>query len=110
MKTYIKIIIIALIFVSCSNDDNKPSKPVDQLPPATQTGAQTIGCLVNGVPFTDSGVMNNFYQLIDGEYYMVINWFRNTSQGYKSGQIAINRIQIEEGQTYILNHCCPIKI
>jgi hypothetical protein len=103
MKTYIKIIIIALIFVSCSNDDNKPSKPVDQLPPATQTGAQTIGCLVNGVPFTDSGVMNNFYQLIDGEYYMVINWFRNTSQGYKSGQIAINRIQIEEGQTYILN-------
>ena len=88
--------------MSCNKDDN-PTNPIDQLPPATRTGAQTIGCLVNGVPFTDKGFMNNFYQNIGGEYFLAINWFRNTSQGYKSGQIAISRIQIEEGQTYILN-------
>jgi hypothetical protein len=103
MKTYIKIIIIALIFVSCSNDDNKPSNPVDQLPPATQTGAQTIGCLVNGVPFTDSGVMNNFYQFINGEYFLVINWEMNTSEGFMFGQIDLSKIEINEGETYTLN-------
>jgi hypothetical protein len=29
--------------------------PVDQLPPATQTGANTIGCLVNGQPWVPKG-------------------------------------------------------
>lgn len=33
----------------------KDPAPVDQLPPATQTGANTIGCLVNGQPWTPSG-------------------------------------------------------
>lgn len=103
MKNLILTFAISIAFISCNKDDDQPSNPIDQLPPATQTGAQTIGCLVNGVPFADSGVMNNFYQHIDGEYFLVINWLRNTSEGYKSGQIATNRIQIEEGQTYILN-------
>ena len=29
--------------------------PVSQLPPATQTGANTFGCLLNGQPWTPSG-------------------------------------------------------
>ena len=29
--------------------------PVDQLPPATQTGANTLGCLVNGQAWTPAG-------------------------------------------------------
>ena len=33
---------------------NEPA-PVDQLPPATQTGANTLGCLVNGQPWTPQG-------------------------------------------------------
>ena len=33
------------------NDPN----PVDQLPPATQTGANTFGCLVNGQPWLPQG-------------------------------------------------------
>jgi hypothetical protein len=57
----------------CEKDDNKPSNPIDQLPPATQTGAGTFGCLVNGVPYVDnSGFFNCFYQLVDGEYYFGI--------------------------------------
>jgi len=32
-----------------------PTKPEDQLPPATQTGANTFGCLVNGQPWTPQG-------------------------------------------------------
>ena len=32
-------------------DDDSPINPVDQLPPATQGGLNTFGCLVNEVPF-----------------------------------------------------------
>ncbi|WBA41081.1 DUF6252 family protein [Hymenobacter canadensis] len=44
-----------LLLSQCSKcKDNDPS-PEAQLPPATQTGANTFGCLVNGEPFTPAG-------------------------------------------------------
>lgn len=104
MKKLFLLLIITIAFSCCNNDDdNNPTNPIDQLPPATQTGAQTIGCLVNGEPFIDNASFNNFYQFIDGEYYLVINWEMNTSNGFKDGQIAISKINIQENQTYILN-------
>ena len=103
MKKFLFLLLTTFTLSCCDKDDNKPINPIDQLPPATQIGAQTIGCLVNGVPFTDSGIMNNFYQFIDGEYFLVINWSEDTYQGYKDGQIAFNRIEIQEGQTYVLD-------
>jgi len=76
MKTKIKFLIFILmcIFImSCSNDDDGGCVGIDCLPPATQTGAGTFGCLVNGEPFVDnSGDFNAFYQLVDGEYYFGI--------------------------------------
>lgn len=36
----------------CKKSDSGPAKPEDQLPPATQTGANTFGCLLNGQPWT----------------------------------------------------------
>jgi hypothetical protein len=39
--------------LSCHHQ-NDPT-PVEQLPPATQTGANTFGCLVNGQPWTPRG-------------------------------------------------------
>ena len=57
---------------SCNKDDNN-CQGIDCLPPATQTGAGTFGCLVNGVPYVDNrGFFNCFYQLVDGEYYFGI--------------------------------------
>ena len=72
MKLYIKIFMIALIFTGCDKD--KPTcQGIDCLPPATQTGAGTFGCLVNGVPYVDnSGRFNCFYQLLNGIYYFGI--------------------------------------
>ena len=69
-KTFILLFLICIF--GCEKED-KPSNPIDQLPPATQTGAGTFGCLVNGVPFVDnSGFFNCFYQLVDGEFYFGI--------------------------------------
>lgn len=104
MKNAIFFIVLTLTLSCCNkNDDNQQIEPIDQLPPATQNGEQTIGCLVNGQAFVDNASFNNFYQFVDGEYYLVINWDMDTSEGYKDGQLAISKIEIQEGQTYILD-------
>ena len=103
MKNLILKFACLIALISCDNDDNKPKTELEKLPPATQTGAQTIGCLVNGKAFFDNSSFNNFYQFIDGEYYLVINWDSDNSSGYKDGQLAISKTNIQEGQTYILN-------
>ncbi len=42
------------ILAACKKDKNT-ADPVDQLPPVTQSGANTFGCLVNGVVFINKG-------------------------------------------------------
>ncbi|MGC1472342.1 MAG: hypothetical protein WA775_07095 [Psychroserpens sp.] len=70
-------IILLLLFplwgLGGCNEDDDHCQGIDCLPPATQTGEGTFGCLVNGKPFVDnSGSFNCFYQLVDGEYYFGI--------------------------------------
>ncbi|WP_412560203.1 hypothetical protein [Winogradskyella sp. MIT101101] len=67
------ILLLTFTLTSCKKDDDGGCQGVDCLPPATQTGEGTFGCLVNGEPFVDnSGFFNCFYQLVDGEYYFGI--------------------------------------
>lgn len=51
MKIYLLLPLLGAL-LGCRKD--VPS-PVDQLPPATQSGANTFGCLVNGQAWTPSG-------------------------------------------------------
>jgi len=46
------LLITSLCFTQCKKN---ATNPVDELPPATQTGANTFGCLINGQPFTPGG-------------------------------------------------------
>ena len=46
--------ILLLAFTSCKSC-KKDVAPIDQLPPATQTGANTAGCLINGVAWIPNG-------------------------------------------------------
>ncbi len=63
------LIITIFVFNSCSKNDIPTTLPL-----ATQTGAGTFGCLVNGVPYVDnSGFFNCFYQLVGGKYYFNIS-------------------------------------
>ena len=50
MKKTILTFLAILFLASCSKDDNlEPTPtPVSQLPPETQTGANTFGCFING--------------------------------------------------------------
>ncbi|MDQ2770915.1 MAG: DUF6252 family protein [Bacteroidota bacterium] len=52
MKTYPLLLAALLGLSQCHKKD---PEPVDQLPPATQTGANTFGCLVNGQVWTPQG-------------------------------------------------------
>ena len=52
MKNLLLLLLVTFA-ISCCNkgDDDQPKTELEKLPPATQTGANTAGCLVNGVAF-----------------------------------------------------------
>lgn len=49
------IIVIATLMLLCAASCKKDKASEDQLPPATQSGANTFGCLVNGKVFEPKG-------------------------------------------------------
>lgn len=71
----ILLILLVVAFSAC-NYDRETANPISQLPQATQTGKNTIGCVVNGEALLPKGsplagpVQNVFYKLIDGEYFL----------------------------------------
>ena len=52
MKSYLLPALALLLLAQCKNQDPDLATPEDQLPPATQTGANTFGCLLDGQPWT----------------------------------------------------------
>lgn len=52
--------LLLLCTLSCEKDDdsNDNNDPLSQLPPATMTGENTFGCLINGDPFVVTNTSN----------------------------------------------------
>ncbi|GAA3922430.1 hypothetical protein [Hymenobacter algoricola] len=69
MKRYL-LYAALLLLTQCSKCKQDDPTPEDQLPPATQTGANTFGCLVNGQVYTPSGYngTSNYAVLYDPAY------------------------------------------
>ncbi len=96
--------------IGCEKDNpSKPSEPIaeiDKLPPATQIGANKIGCLLDGKAFMP-GYYNNsrncFYQYVNGGYYFAVS-FNNEDSNYNLTNLLIGarKKQIFEGETYDL--------
>jgi hypothetical protein len=61
MKKLIFLLLITFALNGCDNNNDKPKTELEKLPLATQTGANTAGCLVNGMAFLPKG---NFPTLI----------------------------------------------
>lgn len=60
MKKFLLLFTVLTVIVACNKDDQAPQPEpqiaeIDKLPPATQTGANKVGCLVNGKAFLPSG-------------------------------------------------------
>ena len=113
-RTFFFLLLASLFLINCNNDDNGndgPTDPLDELPAATQTGAQTLGCLINGEPFIPSNFGNSapnaFYQFVDGAYTLSI--YASSGGGNSLTSIRIqsidNPILIETGDAYPLLNC-----
>ncbi|MDP3667909.1 MAG: hypothetical protein Q8R50_14595 [Sediminibacterium sp.] len=77
MKSFL-IIAASFVLLSSSCRKNKPVNPIDQLPPETQTGANTFGCLVDGEVFKPGGAqlsggsLQCNYQFFNNSYFFVL--------------------------------------
>lgn len=103
----ILLLFLALTVAGCSDDDdNPPTDPVDQLPPATQTGAQTFGCLLDGEVFLPGNTSNNLdcvYQFVNGGYYFALQSNKRDNNNNRiTLAIGTNSLEINEGETYSL--------
>jgi len=105
MKKIILAITVLLVFNCCNKkDDDAPTNPIDQLPPATQNGANTAGCLVDGeafLPNRNSTIPLRLFYL-DGETFSLVisNEINNTSHKVL---IFLENVQIEVDKVYQLN-------
>ncbi|TMU50428.1 hypothetical protein [Flagellimonas algicola] len=107
MKNLLVLVFLATL-TACNNDDNgTPDNPADALPPATQTGEQTFGCLIDGEPFFPESGSNRpsaFYQFVRGAYTLGISAGRNDGGGENFVSIGLGALDIEglEVTTYLL--------
>ncbi|WP_405203079.1 hypothetical protein [Dokdonia sp. LLG6352-1] len=114
-KTLFLLLLASLFLINCNNDDDGddgPTDPLDELPAATQTGAQTLGCLINGEPWVPPSIgpnrPNAFYQFVDGAYTLGISG--TSEEGQFSRAIRFGGIDVVEEittGTYILQNDDP---
>ena len=106
MRKLLLFFLTTFALMSCDKDDDAPTNPVDQLPPATQTGANTFGCLLDGEAFIPSGGTNPLdcvYQLINGDRFFTLQGNkRNENFNRITLSLSTNAKEIEEGETYLL--------
>ncbi|PCI33745.1 MAG: hypothetical protein COB60_07120 [Flavobacteriaceae bacterium] len=106
MKNLMLLIVFTISLSCCKNDDDTPSNPIDQLPPATQTGENTFGCLLDGEAFLPGAGPNNLdcvYQFVNGGYFFALQ-ANKRDENFNRITIALGTInlQIEEQLTFSL--------
>lgn len=118
MKKILLYAICFLVCTGCSEDDESASTTPQQmeeevqeqmatLPDATQTGAGTFGCLVNGEVFTeDDDAFNTVYAEAGGNFFFITGAF-NPDGPVRQIRLEANQNTIEEGVTYPLGVAAP---
>ena len=93
------LLLLSFLYITCK--DKESINPIDTLPPETQTGAQTFGCLVNGqawvpsVPFPLNRLTVDYYQ----------GGFSIRATLKKDGRnqtISINKFSVLKSDKYVL--------
>lgn len=107
MKKIFLLLITTIVFSCCTKSDT-PFTTTDQLPPETHTGANTVGCLINGQVFLPKaeGInpeVNCFYQLVDGQYFFTMAFKDLRGTDVKTVSVQSSRINLQVGQNYILD-------
>lgn len=102
MKQFLLFFLCSLL-IGSSCRKHKPVDPVSQLPPETQTGANTFGCLVDGKVFLPKGdpfggpVIKAQYQFVNGKQGFGVSARRSTGETSQIVGIIGDSIQISIG-------------
>ena len=103
MKTKL-IIIIPIIFLllsSCKKHED------NELPPATQTGANTFGCKINGVNWVANGSNDSFYpQALKGGICIIDTSSNGLGQEYKK-RLSIYSFNLNRSSFNLVIGCEP---
>jgi hypothetical protein len=106
MKKLILLLTTIFVVSCCSKDDDRT--PIEQLPVATQVGANTAACLVNGQVFLPKGssqfgpILSCFYQQDQDGYHFGLAITEKGTNENKSVGIATNSNPLAENITYEL--------
>ena len=104
MKNLVLILVTALTLSCCDKDDDKPRNPIHKLPPETQIGARTFGCLLDGAPFVPGNenlAKDCVFQYVNGHYFSLQGTTYINKESYRLG-LSTDNLKIEEGKTYML--------
>lgn len=100
--------LLLLFTVLFSFQCRKPKSELEQLPAASQTGAETFGCLVNGKAFKPKGspfggpILSCAYQYLHGGYHLQLKALnKGGSTNYGVG-IFTDSLKIQNGVSYTL--------
>ncbi len=104
------IVVCTILFCTKCNCNKSVTSPENQLPPATQTGANTFGCLINGQAFLPGGNVGG----LTGLHPVYCSYGNNITIGGLHNYISVQSVslitdslKIEEGQTYTLKENIP---
>ena len=102
-KTMKKLLLFILVIsvISCHKDDNEPKKPIDLLPEATHTGANTAGCLVDGEAIYPKGFGNTLQIYYDGLRFTLSFGYKKDGVDKTINMASLNQ-SIVVGETYLL--------
>ena len=107
MKNLLILLLTTFVLSCCNKDDDpQPVSELEKLPPATQTGANKIGCLLDSKAFLPGNYNNSkncFYQFTGGEYYFVVG-FDNKDSNFNLYGITVGtqKKQIQQSVNYDL--------
>ena len=109
---YLLLSLLLTTSMKCKKDETG----IEALPPSTQEGKNTFGCLVNGEAFTPKGsnlggpVLSSFYQYSNTStaqgYFFNVSAIRvnGSGNGTEGVNINTNNKTIIEGQKYVLEN------
>jgi hypothetical protein len=92
-----------------------PVSELSKLPAITQTGANTFGCLINGVAFVPQNqsilqgpkLQCNYIFTDGGYYFTILTSNKNTNGLITQIQVVTDSLTISEGQTLTLKQLSP---
>ncbi|MBD3748435.1 MAG: hypothetical protein IE931_02965 [Sphingobacteriales bacterium] len=117
LKPFILYLLLIGFLLFSGMQCKKDATGIDALPPATQEGKETFGCLVNGEAFTPKGyifnpdggpTLSSYYQYLNSStaqgFYFNLSARYKKSGPNKSVSIGADNVIIKQGQTYILKN------